>query len=100
MDDVAFALNFTVDRHHTRSEHDTTPLLEQARPSKHWSRWLGVENRCVVPFTSFANPIPAQAGRRADAERLVRDDAGLSARLLRRQMGATSGRVFRRSRNV
>jgi putative SOS response-associated peptidase YedK len=23
-------------------------------PSKHWRPWLGVENRCVVPFTSFA----------------------------------------------
>jgi putative SOS response-associated peptidase YedK len=22
--------------------------------SKHWQRWLGVENRCVVPFNSFA----------------------------------------------
>jgi putative SOS response-associated peptidase YedK len=22
--------------------------------SKHWTRWLGVENRCVVPFTSFS----------------------------------------------
>jgi putative SOS response-associated peptidase YedK len=22
--------------------------------SKHWQRWLGVENRCVVPFTSFS----------------------------------------------
>ena len=22
--------------------------------SPHWRRWLGVENRCVVPFTSFA----------------------------------------------
>jgi putative SOS response-associated peptidase YedK len=22
--------------------------------SKHWTRWLGVENRCVVPITSFA----------------------------------------------
>lgn len=22
--------------------------------SKHWRRWLGVENRCVVPFTSFS----------------------------------------------
>ena len=21
---------------------------------KHWQRWLGVENRCVVPFTSFS----------------------------------------------
>lgn len=22
--------------------------------SSHWRRWLGVESRCVVPFTSFA----------------------------------------------
>lgn len=22
--------------------------------TKHWQRWLGVENRCVVPFTSFS----------------------------------------------
>lgn len=22
--------------------------------SKHWKRWLGAENRCVVPFTSFS----------------------------------------------
>src|SRR5260221_6796840 len=22
--------------------------------SKHWTRWLGVENRCVVPFNSFS----------------------------------------------
>ncbi len=27
--------------------------------SKHWSRWLGVENRAVVPFTAFAEPDPA-----------------------------------------
>jgi putative SOS response-associated peptidase YedK len=24
--------------------------------SKHWKRWLGVESRCVVPMTSFAEP--------------------------------------------
>lgn len=24
--------------------------------SPHWRRWLGVEHRCVVPFTSFAEP--------------------------------------------
>lgn len=24
--------------------------------SKHWVRWLGPENRCLVPFTSFAEP--------------------------------------------
>ncbi|EJC76032.1 hypothetical protein Rleg10DRAFT_4674 [Rhizobium leguminosarum bv. trifolii WSM2012] len=27
--------------------------------SKHWKRWLGVENRCLVPFTRFAEPDPA-----------------------------------------
>ena len=27
--------------------------------SKHWARWLGIENRAVVPFTSFAEPDPA-----------------------------------------
>jgi len=29
--------------------------------SPHWRRWLGVESRCVVPFTSFAEPDPARA---------------------------------------
>ncbi|HEY0435964.1 MAG TPA: SOS response-associated peptidase [Phenylobacterium sp.] len=24
--------------------------------SKHWTRWLGPENRCLVPFTSFSEP--------------------------------------------
>lgn len=27
--------------------------------SPHWRRWLGPANRCVVPFTSFAEPNPA-----------------------------------------
>ncbi|MDX3929079.1 MAG: SOS response-associated peptidase [Shinella sp.] len=27
--------------------------------SRHWSRWLGSENRCVVPVTRFAEPDPA-----------------------------------------
>jgi putative SOS response-associated peptidase YedK len=25
----------------------------------HWKKWFGVENRCVVPMTSFAEPDPA-----------------------------------------
>ena len=25
-------------------------------PSPHWRRWLAPESRCVVPFTSFAEP--------------------------------------------
>lgn len=27
--------------------------------SSHWRPWLGVENRCIVPFTRFAEPDPA-----------------------------------------
>jgi putative SOS response-associated peptidase YedK len=30
--------------------------------SKHWKRWLGVENRCVVPFTSFSEFNKAHGG--------------------------------------
>ncbi len=38
--------------------------------SKHWRRWLGVENRCVVPFNRFAEPDPAskvEGGRTPNA---------------------------------
>lgn len=38
--------------------------------SMHWTRWLGVENRCIVPFTSFAEPDPAskiEGGRTPNA---------------------------------
>ena len=30
--------------------------------SKHWQRWLGVENRCLVPFTSFSEFNKAHGG--------------------------------------
>jgi putative SOS response-associated peptidase YedK len=33
--------------------------------SPHWRRWLGVESRCVVPFTSFAEPDNGPPGSRA-----------------------------------
>ncbi|ALA17191.1 MULTISPECIES: SOS response-associated peptidase [unclassified Chelatococcus] len=38
--------------------------------SPHWRRWLGPESRCVVPFTSFAEPNPAakvEGGRTPNA---------------------------------
>lgn len=34
--------------------------------SPHWRRWLGVESRCVVPATEFAEPDPAS---KQDGER-------------------------------
>lgn len=30
--------------------------------SPHWRRWLGIENRCVVPFTSFSEFNKAEGG--------------------------------------
>lgn len=35
----------------------TTNIRKTA--SRHWARWLGVEHRCVVPVTSFAEPDPS-----------------------------------------
>ncbi len=34
------------------SDSGVTNIRNAASP--HWRRWLGVESRCVVPFTSFA----------------------------------------------
>jgi putative SOS response-associated peptidase YedK len=34
------------------SDSGVTNIRNAASP--HWRRWLGVENRCVVPFTSFS----------------------------------------------
>lgn len=31
--------------------------------SKHWKRWFGVENRCVVPFTLLPSQIPQVRSR-------------------------------------
>jgi putative SOS response-associated peptidase YedK len=33
--------------------------------SSHWRRWLGPDNRCLVPFTSFAEPDNGTYGGRA-----------------------------------
>src|SRR5436853_6281424 len=30
--------------------------------SPHWTRWLGIDNRCVVPFTSFSEFNKAEGG--------------------------------------
>ena len=35
--------------------------------SPHWRRWMGVPNRCVVPWTSFSEPEPQPDGRRPPA---------------------------------
>lgn len=45
--------------------------------SPHWRRWLGVESRCVVPITSFAEPNPAAKveGQRTPNAWFARDDS-------------------------
>ncbi len=35
--------------------------------SAHWKRWLGVANRCVVPFSSFCEPETLADGRKSTA---------------------------------
>ncbi|MGD9476162.1 SOS response-associated peptidase [Shinella sp. G-2] len=41
-----------------RMEPDRGTTNVRRTDSKHWTRWLGVEHRCVVPFTRFAEPDP------------------------------------------
>lgn len=49
IDDVAFAELL-------KMEPDKGTTNVRNTKSKHWTRWLGVENRCVVPVTQFAEP--------------------------------------------
>jgi putative SOS response-associated peptidase YedK len=39
-----------------KKEPDGGTTNDRITTSKHWTRWLGVENRCVFPFTRFAEP--------------------------------------------
>lgn len=45
-----------------RMEPDSGTTNIRNTASKHWKRWLGVENRCVVPFTSFSEFNKARGG--------------------------------------
>jgi putative SOS response-associated peptidase YedK len=40
--------------HLLRMEPDSGTTNVRNTASAHWKRWLGVENRCLVPFTSFS----------------------------------------------
>ena len=46
-----------------KSDSGVTNLRNATSP--HWRRWLGVESRCIVPFTSFAEPGNGTFGGRA-----------------------------------
>jgi putative SOS response-associated peptidase YedK len=45
-----------------RMEPDTGTTNVRNVASKHWQRWLGIANRCVVPFTSFSEFNKAEGG--------------------------------------
>lgn len=63
VDDAAFAELLRLE-----PDGGTTNVRNTA--SRHWARWLGVAQRCVVPFTSFAEPDPAsrpEGGRTPNA---------------------------------
>lgn len=45
-----------------RMEPDSGTTNVRNTKSKHWQRWLVVENRCVVPFTSFSEFNKAEGG--------------------------------------
>ena len=45
-----------------RSDPGVTNVRDVKSP--HWRRWLGIENRCVVPWTSFSeNEVPPDGSR-------------------------------------
>lgn len=46
-----------------RLEPDSGTTNIRNTKSAHWKRWLGVDNRCVVPFTSFSEFNKAQGGQ-------------------------------------
>ncbi len=63
-----------------RMEPDSGVTNVRNTSSKHWTRWLGIENRCVVPFTRFAEPDPAsrsEGGRTPNAWFAANDDQAL-----------------------
>lgn len=45
-----------------RMEPDSGTTNIRNTKSKHWTRWLGPQNRCVVPFTSFSEFNKAAGG--------------------------------------
>jgi putative SOS response-associated peptidase YedK len=52
--DIAELLKMEPDKGTTNVRN--TVSLKTGRINTHWKAWLGPENRCLVPFTSFAEP--------------------------------------------
>lgn len=45
-----------------KMEPDSGTTNVRRTESKHWTRWLGVEHRCLVPWTAFAEPDAVNGG--------------------------------------
>lgn len=58
----------------------TDPGVTNVRNTKspHWRRWLGVDNRCLVPFTSFSEPEAQPDGRKPAAWFALAEDRPLA----------------------
>jgi putative SOS response-associated peptidase YedK len=58
----------------------TDPGVTNVRNTKsaHWRRWLGPDNRCLVPFTSFSEPEPQSDGKRPPAWFALGEDRPLA----------------------
>jgi putative SOS response-associated peptidase YedK len=61
-----------------RMEPDSGTTNIRNTASAHWKRWLGVESRCVVPFTSFSEPDPQPDGSRPPAWFALPEDRPLA----------------------
>lgn len=49
-------------QYHSKSGIDRGVTNVRNTTSPHWRRWLGIENRCLVPFDKFAEPRPGGRG--------------------------------------
>jgi putative SOS response-associated peptidase YedK len=61
-----------------RTEPDSGITNIRNTSSAHWKPWLGVESRCVVPFTSFSEPEPQADGSRPPAWFALSEDRPLA----------------------
>ena len=65
-----------------KTERDPGVTNVRSLGSPHWRRWLGGENRCLVPLTSFAEPLGKRRGNQwfASAEDKPMFFAGIEVR--------------------
>jgi putative SOS response-associated peptidase YedK len=83
-----------------RSEPDDGTTNIRNTSSKHWTRWLGVENRCVVPLTRFAERDPGSNIGEGRTPYAWFEAAGYQPLMFFAGSGCRNGRAFARSRGI